>query len=132
MNEQKPQQPRRPSLPFYAYSPYNKKDGRLPSIVTKTRNRILDMYAEMASYDVIAEKLDISISTVVDCVARARTNKDPRTERPFKNKKIQKAEARRRQIRQLAADGYMASEIAKRLTVSKRLVQIRLKEGTNG
>jgi transposase len=118
--------------PFWTFSPFNKKDGRLPTVVIKTRNKILDLYAEMASYDVIAERLDISISQVVECVARARDNKDPRVERPFPNKKIQKAETRRRQIKQLAADGYMASEIAKRLTVSKRLVQIRLKEGTNG
>ncbi|TIQ96700.1 hypothetical protein [Mesorhizobium sp.] len=122
----------RPRQPFYAYSPFNKRGGKLPAEVIQTRNRILDMWAEMASYDVIAEKLDISISTVVDCIARARENKDPRTERPFKNKKIQRADRRRRQIKQLAADGYGASEIAKRLTVSKRLVQIRLKEGTNG
>ncbi|TIL74009.1 MAG: hypothetical protein E5Y89_21000 [Mesorhizobium sp.] len=122
----------RPRLPFYAYSPFNKKGGRLPQDVIKTRNQILDLWAEMASYDVIAEKLDIAISTVVDCIARARQNGDPRTDRPFKHKKIQRAELRRRRILQLAADGYAASEIAKRLTVSKRLVQIRLKEGTNG
>ncbi|TIQ86445.1 MAG: hypothetical protein E5X38_15970 [Mesorhizobium sp.] len=122
----------RPRRPFYEYSPFNKRGGKLPQEVIKTRNRILDMYAEMASYDVIAEKVDVAISTVVDCIARARENDDPRVTRPFKNKKIQRAELRRRQIRQLAADGYMASEIAKRLTVSKRLVQIRLKEGTNG
>lgn len=122
----------RPRRPFYEYSPFNKRGGKLPQDVIKTRNRILDMYAEMASYDVIAEKVDVAISTVVECIARARENSDPRVTRPFKNKKIQRAELRRRQIKQLAADGYMASEIAKRLTVSKRLVQIRLKEGTNG
>lgn len=120
--------PHRASMPFWSHSPYNKKGGRLPNSVIKMRNQILDQWAQMASYDAIAETQDIAISTVVDCIARAKRLGDPRVERPFKNKKIQRAEIRRRQIKQLAADGYMASEIAKRLTVSKRLVQIRLKE----
>ncbi|TIN20159.1 MAG: hypothetical protein E5Y51_03685 [Mesorhizobium sp.] len=128
MTEQRTRQ----RLPFYAYSPFNKRGGKLPAEVIATRNRILDLWAEMASYDVIAERLDIAVSTVVDCIRRAKSNGDPRTSRPFKNRKIQRADLRRRSIKQLAADGYAASEIAKRLTVSKRLVQIRLKEGSNG
>ncbi|AZO23850.1 hypothetical protein EJ070_26320 [Mesorhizobium sp. M1E.F.Ca.ET.045.02.1.1] len=114
--------------PFYAYSSFNKRGGKTHPRVARTRNRILDLWEEMASYSTIAEELDISISTVVECIARARRLKDPRAERPYRHRKIQIAEKRRREIRRLLEDGYRPREIAKRLKVSTRLVLIRMKE----
>ena len=84
----------------------------------------------MASYSTIAEELDISISTVVECIARAKRLKDPRADRPYRHRKIQIAEKRRREIKRLLDDGYRPREIAKRLGVSKRLVLIRMREST--
>lgn len=115
-------------IPFYAYSSFNKRGGKTHPRVARTRNRILGMWEEMASYSTIAEELDISISTVVECIARAKRLKDPRADRPFRHRKIQIAEKRRREIRRLLDDGYRPREIAKRLGVSKRLVLIRMKE----
>lgn len=119
-------------LPFYRFSSFNTKGGKTHPRVARTRNRILDLWEGMASYSTIAEELDISISTVVECIARAKRLKDPRADRPFRHRKIQMAEKRRREIRRLLDDGYRPREIAKRLGVSKRLVLIRMKEGGNG
>lgn len=118
----------RASLPFHAFSSFNKRGGRVHPRVARTRNRILDLWEGMASYATIAEELNISISTVVDCIARAKRLKDPRANRPFRHRKIQIAEKRRREIRRLHADGYRPREIAKQLGISKRLVLLRLRE----
>ncbi|MER8628502.1 hypothetical protein NKH55_01830 [Mesorhizobium opportunistum] len=128
MNGHKSQRQQRSSLPFYAYSSFNKRGGKTHPRVARTRNRILSMWEEMASYSIIAEELDISISTIVECISRAKRLKDPRADRPFRHRNIQIAEKRRREIRRLLDDGYRPQEIAKRLGVSKRLVLIRLKE----
>ena len=116
--------------PFYAYSSFNKRGGKTHPRVARTLNRILDLWEGMASYSTIAEELDISISTVVECIARAKRLKDPRADRPYRHRKIQIAEKRRREIKRLLDDGYRPREIAKRLGVSKRLVLIRMREST--
>ncbi|WP_434723061.1 helix-turn-helix domain-containing protein [Mesorhizobium sp. RIZ17] len=121
-----------PRVPFYRFSSFNRKGGKTHPQVVRTRNRILDLWEGMASYSTIAEQLDISISTVVECIARAKRLKDPRADRPFRHRKIQIAEKRRREIKRLLDDGYRPREIAKRLGVSKRLVLIRMKESGNG
>ena len=117
-------------LRFYQYSSFNKRGGKTHPRVARTRNRILDLWEGMASYSTIAEELDISISTVVECIARAKRLKDPRADRPYRHRKIQIAEKRRREIKRLLDDGYRPREIAKRLGVSKRLVLIRMREST--
>lgn len=119
---------RRPSMPFHAFSSFNKKGGRTHPKVARTRNRVLDMWAEMASYSTIAEELDIAISTVVEYIARAKRLKDPRANRPYRHRKIQIAERRRRDIKRLLAENYSPREIAKQLGCTKRLVLIRMKE----
>jgi|GEM_PF-5768231 len=121
----------RASLPFHAYSSFNKKGGRVHPKVARTRNRVLDMWTEMASYSTIAEELDIAVSTVVECIARAKRLKDPRANRPYRHRKIQIAERRRREIKRLLAENYSPREIAKHLGCTKRLVLIRMKEEAN-
>ena len=118
----------RPSMPFHTFSSFNKKGGRTHPKVARTRNRVLDMWAEMASYSTIAEELDIAISTVVEYIARAKRLKDPRADRPYRHRKIQIAEKRRRDIKRLLTEGYKPREIAKQLGCTKRLVLIRMKE----
>ncbi len=118
----------RPSLPFHTFSSFNKKGGRTHPKVARTRNRVLDMWSEMASYETIAEELDIGLTTVIDCIARAKRLHDPRATRPFRHRIVQKAEMRRREIRKLLDSGYKPSEIAIKLGCSKRLVLIRMKE----
>lgn len=122
------QRQHRPSMPFHTFSSFNKKGGRTHPKVARTRNRVLDMWAEMASYSTIAEELDIAISTVVEYIARAKRLNDPRAERPYRHRKIQIAERRRRDIKRLLAENYSPREIAKQLGCTKRLVLIRMKE----
>lgn len=123
-----PQRQRQPALPFYAYSSFNKKGGRVHPKVATTRNRVLNLWADMASYGKIAEELDISISTVVDVIARAKRLNDPRAARTYRHKNILKADLRRKDIKRMSVQGYTAREIAKALGCTKRLVLIRLKE----
>lgn len=118
----------RAALPFHAYSSFNKKGGRVHARVATTRNRILNLWADMASYGKIAEELDISISTVVDAIARAKRLDDPRAFRTYRHKNILKADLRRKDIKRMAIQGYTAREIAKALGCTKRLVLIRMKE----
>jgi DNA-binding CsgD family transcriptional regulator len=123
-----PQRQHRASLPFYAYSSFNKKGGRVHAKVAATRNRVLNLWAEMASYSTIAEELDISVTTVVETIARAKRLKDPRAMRSHRDRKVLKADIRRKEIARLAKQGFTAREIAKALKCTKRLVQIRMKE----
>jgi hypothetical protein len=83
-----PQRQHRASLPFYAYSSFNKKGGRVHAKVAATRNRVLNLWAEMASYSTIAEELDISVTTVVETIARAKRLKDPRAMRSHRDRKV--------------------------------------------
>lgn len=118
----------RPSLPFYQYSSRNKKGGKAHPRVTRMRNRVLDMWAEMHDYSTISEHLDISITTVVTYIKRARDLGDPRAMRPYKSKKLIKAALRRKRIKEMHALGMKPSEIAERLECTTRLVETRLKE----
>lgn len=118
----------RPSKPFHTYSSANKKGGRTHPRVARYRNRVLDMWAEMADYATIAEKLDISITTIVTYIKRAKELGDPRAQRPFKDKKRLKAALRRKRIGEMLAAGMKPSEIAARLECTTRLVEIRLRE----
>lgn len=120
------------SLPFHAYSSYNKRGGKTHPRVAKLRNQVMDLWAEMADYPTIAERLEISIGTVVTYIARARHLGDPRAIRPFRHKKIMRAAYRRRQIQEMHAAGMKPSEIAAQLGCTPELVKLRLKEKTNG
>ncbi|RWK79653.1 MAG: hypothetical protein EOR51_12150 [Mesorhizobium sp.] len=120
----------RASLPFHAFSSFNKKGGKAVDAVVRKRNQALDMYQEMATYEKIAECLDISPTTVVQYVARARQQGDVRANRPFKHRGRLQALQRRKAIREMKALGMSAREIAKQLGINVRLVQIRLKEAT--
>ncbi|PAQ09728.1 hypothetical protein [Mesorhizobium temperatum] len=122
----------RASLPFHAFSSFNKKGGMVDRRVERQRNRALDMYQEMSTYENIAECLDISVTTVVQYVARARQKGDVRANRPFKHRGRLQALQRRKAIREMKALGMSAREIAKQLGINVRLVQIRLKESGNG
>ncbi|MER8464190.1 hypothetical protein [Mesorhizobium sp. M1396] len=124
--------PRGASMPFYAYSSFNKRGGKVVDIVTRRRNKALDMYQEMSTYETIAECLDISVTTVVQYVARAKAKGDVRVKRPFKHRGRQLALQRRKSISDMKAMGLSCREISKRLGINVRLVQIRLKESDNG
>lgn len=123
---------RRASLPFHAFSSFNKKGGRTVDTVARKRNRTMDLYAELTPYEKIAELLDISVTTVTQYVARARQQGDVRANRPFKHRGRLQALQRRKAIKDMKALGMSAREIAKQLGINVRLVQIRLKEAGNG
>ncbi|MCF6124376.1 hypothetical protein EN904_14825 [Mesorhizobium sp. M7A.F.Ca.CA.001.07.2.1] len=124
--------PHRAPLPFHAYSSFNKRGGKAVDIVTRRRNKALDMYQEMSTYETIAESLDISPTTVVQYVKRARDKGDVRAKRPFKHRGRLLALQRRKAINDMKALGMSARQISKQLGINVRLVQIRLKESGNG
>ena len=117
-----------PSLPFWAYSSYNKRGGKAHPVVIRRRNMILDMWASMHTYDEIAKALDIDINTVTRYIIRAKVQGDPRAERVVESKYALRASLRRRQIAMLAEIGVPVPEIAERLGCTVRLVQKRIKE----
>lgn len=118
--------------PFYAYSSFNKRGGKTHPRVARMRNRILDMWADMVSVDTIAEICDIATDTVRAYVRSGKRRGDPRATRPRGvNRRILRANQRRRQIDQMHDAGFPASEIAERLGCTVRLVQLRTKEGRN-
>lgn len=118
----------RPSLPFYHYSSFNKKGGRTHPRVARLRNQALDLWAAGASYATISEQLDLSISAIVSYIKWGKRLKDHRVKRPYPDKKIALAALRRQRIKQMAEQGMQASEIARLLDCSTRLVEIRIKE----
>ncbi len=122
--------PSRPKLPFHAYSSYNKKDGLAHPDVVARRNTILEMYQGLCGYEEIADALGIHIDTVNNVLIRARRRKDPRVSRPVKDRRVLQAKRRNKLIKDMHDAGYTVQEIAKRLGVSDRLVQMRLKDGT--
>jgi len=83
------------------------------------RNSILELWGEMADYDTICEKLDISRTTVVDCIKRARDMGDPRAQRPYRQKNIMRGDTRRSQIAMLDSQGTAKRGIAKRLGICR-------------
>jgi DNA-binding CsgD family transcriptional regulator len=98
-------------------------------IVTRRMNKILDMWASFMTTGEIAECLDISLDCVKRHLERARRRGDPRSNRPegIHARQLRKS-VRAAQMRTMRKAGFSPSEIAKRLDVHVRLVQMRLKE----
>lgn len=118
--------------PFYAYSSYNKRGGKMHPLTLRRRNQALDMWAEMRTIAEIAEALGVDNDTVRSYIRRGRLLNDPRVKRAYPNRSHMKAALRRRQIGILHKTGMSAQQIADRLNVNIRLVQIRLKEQGSG
>ncbi len=114
--------------PYHVYSSRNKRGGQTHPHVARMRNRVLDLWAAMSSYDVISEITGASITSIVSYIRRARILGDPRAVRPIRDRKRQRAINRRWQIRELHEAGLSKYEIAKELDCTVRLVEIRLKE----
>jgi len=89
------------------------------------------MYWEHRTIDEIAVTLDIATDTVRDYIKRARRDGDERAIRRAGLKRIMQAEAKRKQIVELAGHGYTPAEIAQVVNSHIRLVQLRLKEARN-
>lgn len=118
----------RTRLPFHAYSSQNKKGRRPHPLVFKRRERALTLWALHRSIDQIAVELDVSNDTVRNYVAWGRKHKDQRAERGPNLMRIMQANARRRQIRELARKGMRPAEIALMVGCHERLVKMRLRE----
>lgn len=116
--------------PFYAYSSYNRADGRTHPLVLRRRNRVLAMWAQLASVEAIADALDIHVDTVRHYIRRARRAKDTViASRPVGLDALRmRARLRRANIGEMATAGIDPKEIASRLGVSLNLVYRRLKE----
>jgi len=113
---------------FYELSSRNKKGNRPHPTVLWRREQILNMYWEHRSIDEISVTLDIACDTVRDYIKRARKDGDDRASRNKGIKRIRQAQAKRKQIVQLAGFGFMPAEIAKQVNCHIRLIQLRLKE----
>lgn len=116
--------------PFHAYSSFNRKDGRTDPLVSRRRNRALSMWSEMATLEEIAEELRVEVQTVRRYIRWARRRDNALAFRPLgwdTKRKMRKA-LRQRNIKALSECGMSPKEIASRLQVTVRLVQIRLKE----
>jgi DNA-directed RNA polymerase specialized sigma24 family protein len=120
---------RRPQ--FYEFSSRNKRGNRPHPQVIRRREQILNMYWEHRTIDEIAVTLDIANDTVRDYIKRARRDGDERAIRRAGLKRIMQAEAKRKQIIELAGFGYTPAEIAQVVNSHVRLVQLRLKEARN-
>lgn len=118
--------------PFYELSSRNKKGGRPHPAVGARRETILNMYWEHRTIEEISVELNIAIDTVRGYIKRARGRGDRRAARKTGLKRIMQAEARRKQILELASFGYTAGEIADLVHCHVRLVQMRIKEASNG
>lgn len=115
--------------PFYAYSSFNRRGGKMHPTVIRRMNQALDMYAVLIPIETIAESLEISPDTVRHYIKRGKRRGDPRCDRPRGiDRRTVRARTRRTQIELLAKAGFSTQEIASRLDVHVRLVQIRLKE----
>lgn len=118
----------RATMPFYMFSSYNKRGGKVHPMVASRRNRALDMFADMMTIADIAAALEVDTDTVKFYIRHARRNGDPRACRGIGNRRYLRAKLRRKQIAMLAETGMKTSEIAQQLDCHVRLVQIRLKE----
>lgn len=116
---------------FYEFSSRNKRGNRPHPIVLRRREQILNMYWEHRTIDEIATTLDIAPDTVRDHIKRARRNDDDRAKRRMGIKRLVQAQARRKQIIELAGHGYTPREIAKQVNAHVRLIQMRLREARN-
>ena len=98
-------------------------------IVVRRMNKIMDMWAAFMTKDDICKCLDISPRCVERYLERARRRGDPRAIRPTGiDVRAIRVTMRRQQMRTMQKAGFSTSEIAKRLAVDVRLVQMRLKE----
>lgn len=113
---------------FYEFSSNNKRGNRPHPTVMRRREQILNMYWEHRTIDEIAVTLDIAPETVRDYIQRARRKGDDRAKRQMGIKRLVQAQARRKQIIELAGHGYTPREIAKQVNAHLRLVQMRLRE----
>lgn len=117
------------TLPFYRLSSYNRVGGRTHPIVSRRMNQVMDMWASLMSKAEIATELSIDVDTVRNYVRRARRRGDPRANRPdASNKIILKARVRKLQMKILDKAGFTKHEIASRIGVDVRLVEMRLRE----
>lgn len=115
----------RPSTPFYAYSSRN--SGKVHPLVFRRKNQALTMWWERRTIDEIAASLDISPDTVRNYLKAGRRDGDARAA-SREDKRTMMAKVRRAHITELHRQGFSKQEIADRLNVHVRLVQIRLKE----
>lgn len=118
--------PSRP-IPFYAYSSKNKKGCRTHPEVFRRKDKALSMWWEKQTVEEIATSLHISPDTVRNYITEARAAGDFRAA-PRESKRHAMAKVRRMHIEKLASEGMDKKEIADRLNVHVRLVQMRLKE----
>lgn len=116
---------------FYKYSSRNRSGGTHP-VVFRRREKALDMWWSGSTREEIAMSLDISPDTVRHYIRYARTRGDIRATAERMSKRRVMAEVRRMHILEMARQKLTCQEIAKRLNVHPRLVQMRLKEATNG
>lgn len=119
----------RPSrqAPFYAYSSKNKKGCRTHPDVFRRKDAALTMWWERSTIDEIAASLHISPDTVRNYLREGRAAGDIRAG-SRESKRHMVAKVRRMHIVKLAGEGLDIKEIAQRLNVHVRLVQMRLKE----
>jgi DNA-binding CsgD family transcriptional regulator len=92
-------------------------------------NKILDMWADYATQDEIAEALGIVTSTVVRYIQRARRRGDPRALRLFDRRTLRR-HMLDKQVTRLFAAGMSKADIAKGLGVTVRCVEMRIKRTT--
>jgi DNA-binding CsgD family transcriptional regulator len=122
----------RPSrhTPFYAYSSKNKKGCRTHPEVFRRKDRALTMWWEKSTVEEIATSLDISPDTVRNYLREGRAAGDFRAV-SRESRRHMLAKVRRMHIDKLHSEGLDNHEIAYRLNVHVRLVQMRLKESSN-
>lgn len=116
---------------FYEFSSRNKPGNRPHPIVLRRREQILNMYWEHRTIEEIATTLALAKETVQGYLQRARRNGDDRAKRRMGVKRLVQAQARRKQIIELASHGFTAAEIAKQVGAHIRLVQMRLREASH-
>lgn len=119
----------KPAIPFWRFSSYNKKGGKAHPIVTRRANQILDLWAAITPMAVIADRLEISETTVKAHLRRARRRGDPRAHRPeCLTRPLIDARKKRTQIVVLKDAGYENRQIAAKVRCSLRLVQVVVRE----
>lgn len=117
----------RPSIPFHAYSSKNKKGGKTHPLVFRRKDQALTLWWERRTVDEIAASLDISPDTVRNYIRDGRATGDFRAAQR-ESKRLVLARVRKMHIEELHKQGFTNLEIAERLNIHVRLVQMRLKE----
>lgn len=114
-------------LPFWAYSSRNRPGGATDAAVEARRNAILELWWRHYTIDEIAGKTRLSIDAVKHYVMEARRIGDPRAAERM-DWRLMQSTVTRFKINRLHRQGFSASEIAHKLNVTRRLVEIRLAE----